>query len=175
VFCEIPFVPIAGRSCQQMSHGSDRPNTHMRAHCSRYVGPRDSPEANAGVNSWIATFAVTRVSAVADARAFESQAQPFKARWREQERRIRANSAATYCSTGSQAPRSWQPRAHARCWAGPSCPPTKQSGVSWRARPPPDHAASQRNRHPRPEGASLTMIRSVDLTSAHSDRLRGPV
>ncbi len=60
---------------------------------SRYVGPPSSPEASAGVNAWLATFAGACIRSVADATAFELRAANLEERWRERLGRVRANSA----------------------------------------------------------------------------------
>jgi len=60
----------------------------------RHVGPRDSEQARAGINRWIATFAAACTRSVADANDFERRAAELEARWREQVGRVRANSAA---------------------------------------------------------------------------------
>jgi Fic family protein len=59
----------------------------------RYVGSPTSPEATAGVNVWVATFASACNRSVADATAFESRTGDLEARWRDQLGRVRANSA----------------------------------------------------------------------------------
>lgn len=60
---------------------------------SRYVGPSSSPEASAGVNTWVATFAGACIRSVADATAFELRAATLEEQWRERVGRVRANSA----------------------------------------------------------------------------------
>jgi Fic family protein len=60
---------------------------------SRYVGTSSSAEAGAGMNSWVATFAVACVRSVADATGFESRVAHLEQQWRARLGAIRANSA----------------------------------------------------------------------------------
>jgi Fic family protein len=60
---------------------------------SRYVGPPSSPDASAGVNTWVATFSGACVRSVAEAAAFESRAVTLEQQWRERVGRVRADSA----------------------------------------------------------------------------------
>lgn len=59
----------------------------------RYVGSPTSPEASAGVNSWVATFAGACIRSVADSTAFELRAADLERQWRERLGRVQANSA----------------------------------------------------------------------------------
>jgi Fic family protein len=58
-----------------------------------YRGPARSPAAHEGSNRWIALFASACQRAVADAAAFEEQAQEIERQWREQLGSVRANSS----------------------------------------------------------------------------------
>jgi Fic family protein len=60
----------------------------------RHVGPPDSPEAHAGINRWVATFAGACARSVADAISFETHTIELEQRWRERLGRVR-NSSAT--------------------------------------------------------------------------------
>jgi Fic family protein len=60
---------------------------------SRYLGSPSSPDAIAGVNTWLATFAGACVRSVADAATFESRAVTLEQEWRDRLGRVRANSA----------------------------------------------------------------------------------
>jgi Fic family protein len=60
---------------------------------SRYAGSPGSPEASAGVNTWVAMFAGASIRSVADATAFERRAAGLEEQWRERLGRVRANSA----------------------------------------------------------------------------------
>jgi Fic family protein len=60
---------------------------------SRYVGSRASPEASAGINAWIATFAGACIRSVADATEFESRTAQLEEQWRQRLGRVRAKSA----------------------------------------------------------------------------------
>lgn len=59
----------------------------------RYVGSPRTPDATAGVNAWVATFAGACMRSVLDAARFESRAASLEAQWRERVSPIRANSA----------------------------------------------------------------------------------
>lgn len=59
----------------------------------RYVSAPDSPEANTGINRWIATFAGACTRSVVDATAFEVRTIMLEQGWREQLGRVRGNSA----------------------------------------------------------------------------------
>jgi Fic family protein len=60
---------------------------------SRYLGPPDSPEASAGINTWLAIFAAACSRSVDDARSFEERAAILQGEWRTRVGRVRANSA----------------------------------------------------------------------------------
>jgi Fic family protein len=60
---------------------------------SRYLGPPDSPEASAGINTWVAIFAAACTRSVDDARSFEERAATLQGEWRTRVGRVRANSA----------------------------------------------------------------------------------
>lgn len=59
----------------------------------RYRGTADSPEAVAGIDAWIATFAAAMVRAVADAEQYEARVQAIQDAWRDRLGRVRADSA----------------------------------------------------------------------------------
>ena len=59
----------------------------------RYVGTPNSPNATAGVNTWVASFAGACSRSVADATTFESHAAGLEQQWRERLGVVRANSA----------------------------------------------------------------------------------
>lgn len=58
----------------------------------RYDGPPDSPQAHAGINRWIGTFAAACARAADDASAFEKRIKSIQARWRENLGSIRKHS-----------------------------------------------------------------------------------
>jgi Fic family protein len=60
---------------------------------SRYIGSPSSPDAIAGVNTWLAIFAGACVRSAADATTFESRAVALEQEWRNRLGRVRANSA----------------------------------------------------------------------------------
>lgn len=58
----------------------------------RYDGPPDSPQAYAGMNRWIGTFAAACTRAAADAAAFEERIAAIRAAWRERLGSVRRHS-----------------------------------------------------------------------------------
>ena len=61
----------------------------------RYVGPSNSVEAHAGVNSWIALFASACNRSVEDAGHFEGRVRDLQSGWRGRVGRIRRDSAVS--------------------------------------------------------------------------------
>ncbi len=60
----------------------------------RYLGAPDSPEANEGLNRWIALFAGAMRRAVTDAQIYEQQVRKIQQGWRARLGRLRSGSAA---------------------------------------------------------------------------------
>ena len=61
----------------------------------RYVGPSNSAEGNAGINSWIALFAAVCNRSVDDAGHFEDRVRELQSGWRGRVGRIRRDSAGS--------------------------------------------------------------------------------
>ena len=61
----------------------------------RYVGPSNSAEASAGINSWIALFAAACNRSVEDAGHFEDRVRELQSGWRGRVGRIRRDSAVS--------------------------------------------------------------------------------
>ena len=61
----------------------------------RYVGPSDSTEAHAGINSWIALFASACNRSVEDAGHFEDRVRDLQSGWRDRVGRVRRDSAVS--------------------------------------------------------------------------------
>lgn len=59
----------------------------------QYLGPQDGPEAHAGLNRWIGSFAGACARAVEDAGFFESRVREIETRWRAKVGKIRQDSA----------------------------------------------------------------------------------
>jgi Fic family protein len=59
----------------------------------RHVGSPAAPEAHAGINRWVATFAGACARSVADAAAFHTSATELEQRWRERVGHVRKDSA----------------------------------------------------------------------------------
>jgi Fic family protein len=60
----------------------------------RYDGPPDSPQAHAGINRWIGTFAAACTRAAVDASAFEKRIGAIQLAWRERLGSVRSHSVA---------------------------------------------------------------------------------
>ena len=61
----------------------------------RYVGPSNSAEAHAGINSWISLFAAACNRSVEDASHFEDRVRDLQSIWRGRVGRIRRDSAVS--------------------------------------------------------------------------------
>lgn len=59
----------------------------------RYLGRPNSPDAVAGLNRWLATFASATLRAAIDAVDFEARITDIQTEWRRALRKVRANSA----------------------------------------------------------------------------------